>query len=120
MTPTGNLTPEQRQVFDRLQEKILREYTEITLSDAVESTHFSRSYFSKLFRQAFGMPFTQYLNTVKVAAAIGLLREEKHSIAEISGLCGFESIRNFNRVFRNLTGYAPTELPKEYKFGFTL
>ena len=30
--------------------------------------------------------------------------------------CGFNTIRNFNRVFKELTGYTPRTLPKDYRF----
>ena len=32
----------------------------------------------------------------------------------IEGGLGFETIRNFNRVFRQITGYSPRELPDGY------
>lgn len=82
--------------------------------------HFSRPYFSKYFVTHTGMTFSHYLNTVRVAHAAELLREEKHTVTEISGLCGFNTIRNFNRVFRDLTGYTPSNLPKDYTFTYLL
>ena len=82
--------------------------------------HFSGPYFSKLFHSIFGMTFTRYLNTVKVAAAIEKLREGNLSITEISSMCGFNTIRTFNRVFRSFTGYAPKDLPSNYVFLYSL
>ena len=41
--------------------------------------------------------------------------EEKHlSITEIATLCGFDTIRHFNRTFKEMTGFSPRELPEDY------
>lgn len=38
------------------------------------------------------------------------------NITEISIACGFGIIRNFNRVFKELTGYNLKKLPADYVF----
>ena len=43
-----------------------------------------------------------------------MIREGKNTITETAICCGFGSIRNFNRVFRDITGYAPRLLPADY------
>ena len=78
--------------------------------------HFSEPYFSKVFHNIFGMTFTQYLNTLKVSAAVEKIAEGKMSMTEISIACGFGTIRNFNRVFKELTGYSPKKLPDNFIF----
>ena len=37
-------------------------------------------------------------------------------MTEISIACGFGTIRNFNRVFKEFTGYSPKKLPENYVF----
>jgi AraC-like DNA-binding protein len=91
-------------------------YTDVTFEDAAAYLCLSKPYFSKLFQQLAGMTFTQYLNTLKVTAAAEKLTEGKMSVTEISSACGFGTIRNFNRVFKELTGYSPKQLPKDYIF----
>ena len=49
-----------------------------------------------------------------VYRAIDLIRAGSLSMTEISARCGFDTIRNFNRVFRQITGFAPRELPDSY------
>ena len=60
------------------------------------------------------MTFTQYLNFLKVSAAIEKILDGKLSMTEISIACGFGTIRNFNRVFKAFTGYSPKNLPLNY------
>ena len=39
---------------------------------------------------------------------------EKLSVTDIAIRCGFDTIRNFNRVFRSITGFSPKKLPRSY------
>ena len=41
---------------------------------------------------------------------------KKMNMTEISISCGFGTIRNFNRVFKSLTGYSPKSLPSNYAY----
>ena len=74
----------------------------------------SEAYFSRFFKRISGMTFSMYLNHIRVNRAIDLINNTDLSMTEIAMTCGFETIRNFNRVFRQITGYAPRELPDGY------
>ena|GEM_PF-420780 len=100
--------------------KIAAEYSTVCFDSMAAHMHFSRPYFSKVFHSMFGMTFTQYVNTVRIAAAIEKIKEGKASITEIALSCGFNTIRNFNRVFKKLTGFTPSELPQNYVFLYNL
>lgn len=108
------------ELYNEICRKISTEYSTITFSEAAKYMHFSEPYFAKLFHKIFGMTFTQYLNTVRIAAAIEKLKRGDMSITEISVSCGFNTIRNFNRVFKSLTGYSPSIVPQDYVFLYTL
>ncbi len=99
---------------------ISQNYAHICFEDAVKYTHFSTSYFSKYFQRLTGIKFTQYLNILKISAATDKILLGGKNMAEISIDCGFTTIRNFNRVFKNLTGYTPRSLPKNYKFPYII
>ena len=51
-----------------------------------------------------------YRNRIRVEIAILFLRTTTKSISDITWHCGFSTVRNFNRVFRNVTGFAPSEV----------
>ena len=72
----------------------------------------SEAYFSRFFKKISGMTFSVYLNHIRVNKAIDLIQHRDMSMTEISMGCGFETIRTFNRVFRQITGYSPRELPE--------
>lgn len=108
------------ETYDRISRKIMEEYSTITFDEMAEFAHYSKPYFSKFFQAYFGMSFVEYLNTIKVAAAVEMLKEKKLSVTEISEKCGFNTIRNFNRVFKLITGYSPSSLPDNYTFLYNL
>lgn len=95
--------------------KINNEFSFITFDDAVRFSGYSPSHFSKMFKKLSGMAFSEYLNILKVEYAILLLREnETITMSDVSAKCGFSTIRNFNRVFKNITGFSPHALPKDF------
>lgn len=102
--------------YKNLLTEIEKSYSYITFSDAAAFMGLSEPYFSKFFRKISGMTFSQYLNTVKLEHAVDLLKNnaERLSVTEIASRCGFDTIRHFNRVFKNITGMSPRQLPAGY------
>lgn len=61
------------------------------------------------------MTFSEYLNIIKVENAILLMHRSDHAtMTSISLKCGFATVRNYNRVFKEVTGYSPRMLPKDF------
>lgn len=104
------------QAYKNLLDKIHIEYEYITFSDAAAFMGLSEPYFSKFFRKISGMTFSRYLNIVKLEHAIELLKHNPThmSITEIAAKCGFDTIRHFNRVFKDICGMSPRQLPPDY------
>ncbi len=116
--PSGKMST--HEIYRELCRKISIEYATITFEDAARHMKFSEPHFSKVFHTIFGMTFTQYLNTVKIAAALEKIKHGRMNITEIANSCGFNTIRNFNRVFKNFTGYSPKNIPSDYVFLYNL
>jgi AraC-like DNA-binding protein len=81
----------------------------ISLEYAAGCMNFSNSYFSKTFKKLMGTNFVTYLNMVRVEHAALALRETENRITDIALSCGFNNIRTFNRVFKEITGCTPSE-----------
>lgn len=91
------------------------EYEHITYQNAVQFMNMSDAYFSRYFKRQAGMTFSQYLNVVRIEKAVQLLDSAPTmKITDVMLRCGFNTIRNFNRVFRAVTGFTPTTLPPGY------
>lgn len=102
--------------YKALLTQIEERYADITFDEAAEFMCYSKPYFSRYFSSMTGMTFSAYLNIIRVAEAVSMIGEGRYSITEIAHATGFGTIRHFNRVFRELTGYSPRELPEEYVF----
>lgn len=68
---------------------------------------------SRLFKKEVGMGFQSYLRRTRIQMACSLLSTTKHSIPQISQLCGYEDVKSFRRSFCRETGQAPLKWKKE-------
>lgn len=102
--------------YKDLLEEIERNSAYIDFESAADFMGLNSSYFSRCFKKLSGMSFSSYLNTVRIEKAVELLRSANGlSVAEIATSCGYETLRHFNRVFKEITGYTPTALPGDYR-----
>ena len=101
--------------YKQLLNHIDLEYEHITYQNAVQFMNMSDAYFSRYFKRQAGMTFSQYLNVVRIEKAVQLLSSAPTmKITDVMLRCGFNTIRSFNRVFREITGFTPTTLPAGY------
>lgn len=96
-----------RYIQGRFQEKI-------SLDDAARAVNSSTRHFCKVFKEATGMTFTDYLARVRVEKAKNLLQNPHLRVSEIAFETGFDSISQFNRSFKRVTGLAPTQFRCEF------
>ena len=81
---------------------------EMSLDEVAKSVNMSAFYFCKMFKKATGMTFTDYLARVRVEKVKNLLLNPHKRISEAAFEAGFQSLSQFNRVFRRIAGEAPT------------
>lgn len=85
-------------------------YTErLSLSAVARVAHMSPFYFCKLFKRVTGLNYTDYLARLRVDKARNLLLNPNLKISEIAFEVGFQSLTHFNRMFKRLSGQAPSE-----------
>lgn len=72
----------------------------------------SESNFRKLFHKAMGCAAQPYLLRVRLNVASAMLKNSDVSILEIALQCGYNSLSNFNRQFREKFGASPREFRK--------
>ncbi len=95
----------------RQAEKYVRENLdgELSLQNVAGHVYLSPAYFSSLFKQMKGQPFTQYVNKLRVDNAKELLADESLSVRYIARHSGFADASYFTRVFKNVMGMTPGE-----------
>ena len=81
---------------------------EVSLKQVAASVNTSAFYFCKMFKQATGLTFTDYLARTRIEKVKNLLLNPHKRISEVAYETGFQSLSQFNRVFRRVTGQAPT------------
>ena len=67
------------------------------------------SYFSEKFKEATGINFVEYVARTRVEKARNLLQNPNLRISEIAFDVGFQSLSQFNRAFKAITGQSPRE-----------
>ncbi len=95
-----------QEILDYLDENHVND---ISLESTAAVFFVSSSYFSKLFKKLSGKTFKDYLNCLRIEKAVDMLSGGTQSVSEIAFSCGFGSIRNFNRVFKKVTGKSPVK-----------
>ena len=68
----------------------------------------SAYYFCKVFHKATGMTFTHYVARIRVERVKSLMLNPHKRISEAAFEAGFQSLSQFNRIFRKVQGEAPT------------
>jgi len=85
----------------------------LDLGTLAEITGYDYCYISRYFRKIFRMSFTDYLNSYRLEYALVLLTETDKAITDIAYESGFQSIRNFNHVFKESVGMTPAQYRKQ-------
>lgn len=95
---------------------IIQEFEKpITLEDAANKAHMTPHAFCRYFKKHTGHTFLSFLNEVRINEACKKLTNESPiGIAQVAYSCGFNSITNFNRIFKRIKGKSPSEYLEEF------
>lgn len=88
---------------------------EIRLADVANLVGMTEVAFSRFIKQRTGRNFIDSLNDLRIGHATRMLVDTTHSVAEISMVCGFNNLSNFNRIFKKKKGCTPREFRENYK-----
>lgn len=80
----------------------------IALSDVARAANMSSFHFCKVFKAALGVTFTDYLSRARVERTKQLLIDPHKRVSEAAYEVGFQSLSQFNRAFRRITGETPS------------
>jgi two-component system response regulator YesN len=82
---------------------------ELSLGKVAKAAHTSANYLSEKFKEATGINFVKYVARARYEKAATLLREADLRVSEIAFASGFQSLSQFNRVFKKFSGKSPSE-----------
>jgi len=87
----------------------------LTTNQVSHHVKVSVGYFCRHFRKETGMRFHAYLAQVRVQAAKALLRTSSQDVTSIATAVGFQSITDFNRVFKRTARVTPSGFRRELR-----
>jgi AraC family transcriptional regulator len=79
---------------------------------AAERARLSPSYFSRRFRQSFGLTFSRYVAKRRIALAQTMMIRSPFNLCQIALACGFCDQAHFTRTFCGVIGSTPSRWRK--------
>ncbi|MEJ7736732.1 MAG: AraC family transcriptional regulator [Chitinophagaceae bacterium] len=86
----------------------------IILKEVADLANMTLTSFSRYFKSRVNKSFSDFLREIRIDYACKLLNKEKISIEQVGYECGFNTLSNFNRQFKAVTGKQPRTYRKEY------
>lgn len=100
--------------------KEIKEYIEVnhadqsmSLTKIAENFGYASTYFSRIFKEQFGMNFTSYLENVRIDHVCTLLKTTDMTLEKIAGETGYNSAYVLRTAFKRLKGITPNEFRKQ-------
>lgn len=86
---------------------------ELSLAQLSDAFVLSPKYLSRLFREAFGLKFIEFVSNIRMEKATQLLLETDDTIQDIGRSVGYDQSLTFIRVFKKHTGETPGQYRKK-------
>ncbi|MFO7826075.1 MAG: AraC family transcriptional regulator [Cyclobacterium sp.] len=86
----------------------------IKLEEVAGLINMSSSSFSRYFKSRMNKSFSDFLSEVRISHACKLLHKENLNISEVSYECGFNTLSNFNRQFKEKMNMTPLAYKKDF------
>ncbi|QIQ69672.1 HTH-type transcriptional regulator YesS [Pseudomonas coronafaciens] len=81
---------------------------ELPLEEVAEYLGMKPTYFSRVFKQATGRSFVEFVNRLRISKSCELLADGEKPVTDVCFESGFNNISNFNRRFQQLKGMTPS------------
>ena len=88
---------------------------EMSLEQLANLVGMTPTAFSRYFKQRTGKNLSEYIVDIRLGHAARQLVDTTDSVSEICWMTGFNTLSNFNRLFRKRKGCNPTEFREKYQ-----
>jgi AraC-like DNA-binding protein len=82
---------------------------ELSLTKVAHVVNINPNHLSENFKQVTGINFVKYVAYTRFQKACKLLHDGDLPISEIAFAAGFQSLSQFNRIFKTFSGKSPTQ-----------
>jgi AraC-like DNA-binding protein len=101
--------------MNKVYEYALKNYRKkIHLNELAELLHMTPTSFSRYFSITHNKGFSKFITELRVKHACKLLTETDQTISVISNKCGFKTLSNFNKLFKEVMHKKPSDYRKEF------
>jgi AraC-like DNA-binding protein len=95
-------------VFENFRKKI-------RLQELAEMLHMTPTSFSRYFTMKNNKSFSRFVSEIRIKHACKMLTETDEPVSHICYECGFDTLSNFNKQFREITLRKPTQYKREFE-----
>jgi AraC-like DNA-binding protein len=96
-------------------EYVLKNFRQRILLEEVSALlHMTPTSFSRYFTMKNNRPFSKFVSEIRIKHACKLLTETNTSVEQICYDCGFNTLSNFNKQFREVMQQKPMQYKKEF------
>lgn len=101
--------------LNKVYEYIIKNYrSKIPLENMAEMLNMTTTSFSRYFSMKNNKTYSRFIGEIRVKHACELLTETDMSVAEICYECGFNTLSNFNKQFKDIMRKKPTDYKREF------
>jgi two-component system response regulator YesN len=87
-------------------------HKELSIEVMAQYLEITPNYFSHLFKKETGIPFSEYLNKIRIHEAKRLLSETNKMAYQVMDDVGFRNYKYFVQLFKKMEGMSPTDYRK--------
>lgn len=107
--------PEREALLLRIFDYVGKNYAgDCTLKALSEALSYHYVYLSRYFSDHVGMTFSEYVSNYRITESCSRLANSTDSVMQIALECGFDSLRSYNRRFRQQMGLTPGEYRRRF------
>lgn len=81
----------------------------LTLEDIASHVGMNPSALCRCYKRRTGRKIFEYLSELRISYAVKLLANRNITVGQVAYDCGYNSLSHFNRQFKDITGYAPSD-----------
>lgn len=92
----------------------------LSLNKIASSLSYSPKYISTVFKRAFGIGVSEYLNVIRLQHATTLFRQGFSVVSDVAARSGYADAQYFSKLFKSSLGFSPREYVRRFRSGENL
>lgn len=110
------LHPRHHDRMERVYAHLMARFTKpVRLAEVAHVAGMTETAFCRYFREHTNRTFSRFVAELRVGYACRLLAEEELPVMRVGIACGYPTLSNFNRQFREVVGLTPTQYRRRHE-----